>query len=366
MTDDEIIEGVRSELRRAIDQAEADGNHVLQQQLEMELPKLTLIQERLHFANLQQRAQALNDLSDLLDSAIAEIQRDIDNFLLGDLQNLRTEVRAKAGKPPAQPEPPAGAAPEPTAAAANPQPSAPAGKASASQPAGNATRAAVAGGASLGADLAALGQPHCRFQGGVLWCLKPDGISIDGQPPAGTPGPPATVKRVWTEFGPAIRQAAEEFGVPVELIVATICTESSGNPEALRLEPGYVSDQATPNKVSPGLMQTLISTAREALNDPSIDRAWLLQPANSIRAGTAYICQQRPKTDYDPPVVACAYNAGGVYEQAGAGNPWRMRQYPIGTGEHADRFANWFNDCFRYFAASGNAPALSFYRALND
>ena len=62
--------------------------------------------------------------------------------------------------------------------------------------------------------------------------------------------------------------------------------------------------------------------------------------------------------------MACAYNAGGVYQQNGAENRWRMRQYPIGTGAHADRFVAWFNDCFRMYEADGGAPALSFFALL--
>jgi hypothetical protein len=42
-----------------------------------------------------------------------------------------------------------------------------------------------------------------------------------------------------------------------------------------------------------------------------------------------------------------------------------MRQFPIGTSAHCDRFVEWFNDSFRFFAGSGNAPAPSFFRALN-
>ena len=151
----------------------------------------------------------------------------------------------------------------------------------------------------------------------------------------------------------------------MELIVATICTELSGNPNAIRLEPGYVSDGATPAKVSPGLMQTLISTARDALPGVAIDRDWLFVPANSIRAGTAYIKKQSGGTKLDPPVVACAYNAGSVVENTGAGNRWRMRQFPIGTSEHCDRFVGWFNDCFRVFGSGVDVPSMSFFRLLN-
>jgi hypothetical protein len=53
-----------------------------------------------------------------------------------------------------------------------------------------------------------------------------------------------------------------------------------------------------------------------------------------------------------------------------ANNRWRMRQFPIGTSHHADRFVQWFNDCFRAFSnsppASGETgmPDLSLYRLV--
>ncbi|MBT8381705.1 MAG: lytic transglycosylase domain-containing protein, partial [Ignavibacteria bacterium] len=70
----------------------------------------------------------------------------------------------------------------------------------------------------------------------------------------------------------------------------------------------------------------------------------LKKPSNSIKAGTSYIAEQFPITNFDPPKVACAYNSGGVYQNRGKKNRWKMRQYPIGTAKHCDRFVNWFND----------------------
>ena len=194
----------------------------------------------------------------------------------------------------------------------------------------------------------------------VLWRLATDGIRIGGTPATGTAGLPKTVEGVWARFGDDIRAWATEYDVPVELIVATICTESRGKPEALRTEPGYRSDRETPGRVSPGLMQTLIATARDTLgkrgfgDTGGIDRTWLFVPRHSIRAGTSYIREQfdRPgarSTRFDPPKVACAYNAGSLLLNGGAENRWKMKQYPIGSGMHADRFVAWFNDCFRLF-----------------
>jgi peptidoglycan hydrolase-like protein with peptidoglycan-binding domain len=207
-------------------------------------------------------------------------------------------------------------------------------------------------------------QPH-QFRDSVLWQLSAEGIIIDKkQPPEATGGEPNTVRSVWQRFGEPIEQWSQKFGVPVELIIATICTETSGDPSALRKEPGYVSDEQTPNKISPGLMQTLISNAQQTLGDKTINREWLLKAENSIRAGTAYIASQWTSTNFDPPKVACAYNAGGIYYNESAANRWKMRQFPINSSEHADRFVKWFNDCFVMFSKDGLSPQVSFYRLL--
>jgi hypothetical protein len=213
-----------------------------------------------------------------------------------------------------------------------------------------------------------LTESHSIF-GSVSWHLAPVGLRIEDAAPETTGGRPVTVRRVWGAFGDSMARWGEHYGVPVELIVATACTETRGDPEKVRIEPGFISDERTPHRISPGLMQTLISTAREALRgevDGAIDRAWLLVADNSIRAGTAYMAQQRAKTSFDPPKVACAYNAGSVIRNDGPNNRWKMRQFPIGTSEHADRFVRWFNDCFRFFDDLDEPPPDSFRRALQE
>src|SRR5579864_4640966 len=128
--------------------------------------------------------------------------------------------------------------------------------------------------------------------------------------------------------------------------MACMPTESAAkDPETcVREEPGYVSDEKTPARISAGLCQLLISTARSIMKDPNIDRAWLFNPANSIDACAAYIKSNhdRQSTDWDPIYAACAYNAGGLYENKGEANRWKLRQYPLGTSKHADRFAAYF------------------------
>lgn len=189
----------------------------------------------------------------------------------------------------------------------------------------------------------ALTEFHGR-PGGVRWKLTEDGVFVEGTGIERTAGTPTTVTRAWETYCAAINRRAEEYRVCSELILATMCTESSARATARRNEPGWTSDAATPDKVSLGLMQTLISTARSVLNRPDVDGAWLCIPENSIHAGTAYIAKQKRTTRLDPPLVACAYNAGGVYENSGAHNRWKMRQFPLGSSEHCDRFVKWFND----------------------
>ena len=198
-----------------------------------------------------------------------------------------------------------------------------------------------------------------NHHGGVRWKLTEDGVFVEGSGVERTAGPPETVRKAWEAYWQAINQWVGWYDVYCELILATMCTESSANPAARRNEPGYTSDHDSPDKVSLGLMQTLITTARTALGDPTIDGAWLLVPENSIRAGTAYIAQQRSTTQLDPPRVACAYNAGGVYDNDGANNRWKMRQYPLGTGEHCDRFVKWFNDAVAVLKQHPTRPVRS-------
>ena len=190
------------------------------------------------------------------------------------------------------------------------------------------------------------------FGPGIRWRLSTAGVDIEGSGVERTRGAPTTVSRVWDAYGGEIDRAAKQYRVPVPLIIATICTESGGKADAVRLEPGYVSDEQTPKKMSAGLMQTLLSTARNTMK-MSFGRDWLLVPGNSINAGTSYIAEQSSVTQLDPPLVAAAYNAGGLYQQDGAQNRWKLRQFPIGTSAHVDRFVKFYNDAMAVLAENG-------------
>lgn len=179
--------------------------------------------------------------------------------------------------------------------------------------------------------------------GSVKWRLVPGGVEIENSGIERSNGRPTTVEGIWSKYSKEIEKAAYRYAVPIEYILATIATESSGNAGVLREEPGYISDEQTPHRISVGLMQTLISTASATIGT-KVDRDWLMDPQNAIMAGTSYIRDQAPKTLLDGPLVFAAYNAGGIYIQNGPDNRWKTRQYPIGTSHHCDRAIKWLND----------------------
>lgn len=214
-------------------------------------------------------------------------------------------------------------------------------------------------------DVATLTAKHgSGFLGSVRWRLTHKGLEVAGAYPR-TPGDPVTVRRIWRDHGTAMTRWASHYGVPVELLVMTAAVETRGRAHLVREEPGYISDSRTPERVSPGLMQTLIATAQWLLDDDRIDRAWLLEPENSIRVAAAYMARQSARTNFDPPKVAAGYNAGSIRYDGGRKNRWKLLVHPKGTGAYCDAVAEWFNDCFAMFNVDGGAPEMSFHAILH-
>lgn len=193
--------------------------------------------------------------------------------------------------------------------------------------------------------------PHRFIAGGVSWAVTDAGISIDTRPVRGTDGPPMTVHRVNSWFGKLITDASLQFGVPAEILVAIVCNESAGGQTdravvlaARREEPGYISDHVTPDRVSTGCCQTLLSTARWVLKRPELTSGDLVNPAISIQAAAAYIAGRSNVTGLDPVLIAACYNAGGLYREDTVSNRWGLRCFPLHTGQYIDRFVLWYND----------------------
>ena len=217
-----------------------------------------------------------------------------------------------------------------------------------------------------GLDLSALTTFHgSGFRGSVRWRLTGKGLEVAGKYPR-TAGEPHTVRQIWRDHGKAMSRWAAHYGVPVELLVMTAAVETRGRSYLVREEPGYISDSRTPDRVSPGLMQTLIATAQWVLGNDGIDRAWLLEPNNSIQVAAAYMARQRAKTNCDPPKVAAGYNAGSIRYDGARSNRWKLLVHPKGTGAYCDAVVEWFNDCFAMFEADGGAPDISFHTVMNE
>jgi len=191
-----------------------------------------------------------------------------------------------------------------------------------------------------------LNEFHAKFPGGVRWRVGMQGLEIEG---LGLVLPGAAVQqraKHYTDlYAPLFGKVSNDKRVPFELLAACALTEGAPiHPEtSIREEPGYISDEETPSRISAGFCQLLISTARSVMHNPKIDRAWLINPTNSLEACASYLLQLKPITGFDPVYAACAYNAGGLYQEALPGNRWRLRQYPRGTGAHANRFTENFN-----------------------
>jgi murein DD-endopeptidase MepM/ murein hydrolase activator NlpD len=208
-------------------------------------------------------------------------------------------------------------------------------------------------------DYSALTKYHSAFADGIKWRLVDEGVEIKGSGIERSSGNPTTVGKIWESRNKEINKWAKKYSVPCELIIATIATESGNDEKARREELGFISDDKTPTKVSVGLMQTLLSTAASTLGKNDITAKWLENPSNSIQAGTSYIYEQSVTTKLDPPKVACAYNAGGIYRNQGEKNRWEMRQYPIGTSIHCDRFVKWYNDAVLMLKFHNIKPKIS-------
>ncbi len=201
------------------------------------------------------------------------------------------------------------------------------------------------------------------FRNSVPWRLTADGIVTRRGPVRISRREQYRLKSVptaWRKYGSLIRAAARRYRVPAELFLTIIVNESALNPRAFQTYRGYISDRETPDRISVGLGGVLISTARFMLRNPSIDRAWLENPANNIRMIGIYLNRQYRLTRFDPPKVAAAYNAGGLYRQNGRKNRWKLRNHPIGRSVYIDLFVAVFDESMRYLATLRHRPRESF------
>ena len=209
--------------------------------------------------------------------------------------------------------------------------------------------------------------------GGQEWRHDDNGLYLrDGaDTPIRSPGAPLTAQTIVAVYASEIYKASMTHGVPPELIVMTIATESADardanftGPRTFRWEAAVQVTDVTPatfGDYSAGPMQTLASTARDIIRklkltnyDPLVTAPYLAtQPSNApvqnplydgatnLDLGTAEIRSRLKSSGFDPILVAACFNAGGLYPSSQ--NAWRLRTY----GNHLDRASQWFGDaCF--------------------
>lgn len=212
-----------------------------------------------------------------------------------------------------------------------------------------------------------------QYRNSKRWRILDSGaIEVEGDGVIRTRGEPVTARTFLQEHEAAAREASIKFNIPIAWIFGMACVEAvrlkngfSLNPRSIREEDNYVSDEKTPNQVSPGMMQTLISTAA-AMNKKfglklDVTREGLFVARTSILLGTAYMRDRAdyykggvdtgrvvasvPKSErvFDPfDFVYCvaAYNAGKVYPNTSADYPFKMRTFSPTRTERAIRFHN--------------------------
>lgn len=101
---------------------------------------------------------------------------------------------------------------------------------------------------------------------------------------------------------PIINEMGIKYNVEPALIKAHIKQESNWDVNASRFE-------AHKGDASWGLMQLLLSTAREVLRNSSLTTTQLIQPRVNIEAGTKFIAQLQSRFGNMRDAIA-AYNAG--------------------------------------------------------
>lgn len=211
-----------------------------------------------------------------------------------------------------------------------------------------------------------------RHGKGDEWFYSDDGfVIIDGVMPR-TKGLPITAHTILTDNRIAIFEAARITNLSPSFIIALIAKESGPRRKSRKgvhkakptghrdnvsirtedeVKNPYRSDEETPNRISAGLMQTLLSTA-QAVNDrfevylnldgsvKQLTRYDLMSPEVSIMLGSLYcvMLMEENETE-DIMLLQAAYNAGAVYSSKK--NRWNLRMY---GAQRFEMFAAYYND----------------------
>lgn len=201
-----------------------------------------------------------------------------------------------------------------------------------------------------------------KFPGGLRWRMTPEGVELEGR---GFLAYSAKMLEATSAFfaqsADALAFASKEWEVPVELLTACAMTQSQGDPakKFVWRSFGYFGDSSTPQLIAAGACRMRVSDVQSLMCDKTLDRFWLADVGNALRAAAAMIRSNYRcvEMSWDPVIVACAFNAGGLYEEKSPDNIWRLRQramlfgYPAVASEPAPD-PNYAGEFSQYFAAA--------------
>jgi hypothetical protein len=194
--------------------------------------------------------------------------------------------------------------------------------------------------------------PHGAFPGGVQWALRPYGMQVNGKD---LPADAATVARLdglWNRYAARLPTSVR---VPAELVLALmdLFKDRSG---AAHFLPGCdtLMPERTPELVTAGPLQVSLAAARTALARPDLTVAQLSEGDLALQAGMLAMSLRFAETRFDPPLVAAAHLAGGLFFDGDKGNQWRLSQG--GPTVLIDKFLTSFNAAMQV-TGSRTAPA---------
>lgn len=201
-----------------------------------------------------------------------------------------------------------------------------------------------------------------RVDGQGIYLKERDGGAV----PIASAGNPVTCGAILERFGPWIAKFAEKHGVPPQLLVMTIATETGiyrkhgfTGPKTFRWEAHLPDFSAGPMQILSGTARWTNEKAKLGLADslfPTFDRKpnpiptdlALYDPEVALDIGAAYLRWQmdRYKTS-NPMVISAAYNAGSLKKSSS--KSWGIHYH----GDHLDRAAEWFGDACSLLQEAG-------------
>lgn len=166
-----------------------------------------------------------------------------------------------------------------------------------------------------------------------------------------THGEPISMRTLNLDYLPDIAESVWETEVGHSRVAAVIAIEATrlAN-DSMRFDPRCMRPED--DNASYGLMQTLITTAQQMVDDgrvPIISSRTLTDedlyvPRISIACGVAYMDYQLDRYNDDIKAFVAAYNAGSL--KTTDKNPWHMLTY---SPHRIDRYMAWNNDYVRLF-----------------